>query len=101
MAAEPTYYTYATEEIQKGIVDLAIGTTEIEEIVANLKFNVELNFENWGGGSKEEFTRVHTETADHIFAIAGWLNETKANIEQMLRDAVAEDGENAQLFSNS
>ena len=94
-------FKYAGEQIRIAIDQLRKGNDEITELVANLKSNVELNFEGWGGGSKEEFTRVHQETAAHITAIAGWLEQTRDQVQKILGNALQEDRKDAQRFNNA
>ena len=94
-------FQYATQEIQEGIDQLAKGNDEIEQLIANLKTNVELNFEGWGGGSKEEFTRVHQEASSHVEAISKWLADSRANVLRILQFTVEEDGKGARLFDNA
>ncbi|MFD3998601.1 WXG100 family type VII secretion target [Streptomyces sp. NPDC058548] len=94
-------FQYATQEIQEAIDQLAKGNDEVEEIVANLKSNVELNMEGWIGGSKDEFTRVHAETTSHVDTLSKWLADTRASVLKILQDAVDDDGKGASLFRNA
>lgn len=101
MAAATEAYQYATQEITEAVDQLGRGTKEIEDIVTQLKANVELNFEGWVGGSKEEFNRVHQEATDHVVGIAQWLVEVRGLILQILEQVMEREGEQAVLIEQA
>ncbi|MFD3998602.1 WXG100 family type VII secretion target [Streptomyces sp. NPDC058548] len=94
-------FRYATEQMREAIDQLRKGNDDIEEIVKNLKSNVELNFEGWVGGSKDEFLRVHAQTTDHTADLAQWLSLNQTNVQRMIQDAVDDDSAQASRFSGA
>ncbi|MGW3687193.1 hypothetical protein [Streptomyces sp. NPDC005125] len=87
-----TGYTYAASEITAALAKLGQGTEEIRQIVVALKTNVDLNFEDWVGKSKEEFVRVHGEATTDIYHIGEWLKQTMGTVSEVL-DSVLDDDE--------
>ncbi|MFC8277574.1 hypothetical protein ACFUJR_34585 [Streptomyces sp. NPDC057271] len=92
-------YTYEVRPILDGLDQLGAVTDDVEQSVATLKTNVELNFEGWAGESKAEFTRVHQETTAHLLAISNWLLEMKQRVGVLIQQVEDEDNGTAQRLS--
>ncbi|KOG11610.1 MULTISPECIES: hypothetical protein [Streptomyces] len=92
-------YAYAIEPILDGLDELGKVTDVVENSVATMKANVELNFDGWAGASKAEFTRVHQETAAHLVAISDWLLEMKQKVGVLVQGVSDDDNATAQRLS--
>lgn len=92
-------YAYAVQPLLDGLDQLGAVTDKVEQTVANLKTNVELNFEGWAGESAAEFTRVHQETTAHLLAISQWLLEMKQRLGALIQEVEDEDNGAAQRLS--